>query len=128
MKKMQEIDPSVAIRRALTVLLCIICVMGIIFWAAISQAFTFKIENNVNQQVSYLLYIDESNIASGMIEALEVKTLPSKYNPDTYHIVWADPAEEWGSLATFEIPDTVTDGQTVTVSLDFVPLKITIIK
>ena len=93
-----------------------------------SHAFKFKLQNNVNQSVRYLLHTDERNISSGEIQANSTKALRGNHEPNMYHIVWYDPDEEWGSKAGFEVPETITPDQTIVVSLEFVPLKITIFK
>jgi len=110
-------------RRGIVAMMCVIILVP-----SIPQAFTFRIDNNIDKPVLYLLHTDELNIAAGEIEADGFQLLCCDHKPNKYHIIWYDPDEEWGSKASFEIPDTITEDKTVIVSLEFVPLKITIIK
>jgi hypothetical protein len=132
-----EIDPSSAIRKALTVILCIIVAAGILAFALLSHAFTFKLGNNLDTTVVCSLYkrgtpnrfTDRPGPHiryAGEIAPHKSITLSGTYTPGEYLVLWTDKDHEWDSTAEFEIPQDVSNA-TVTVSIDFVPFKITII-
>jgi hypothetical protein len=129
---MRQIDPSTAINRAIVIILCILVCAGIVLWAVIGQAFTFKIQNNLDQHVYYALYQDIRgqlfNMAGGELDGGAINAIRYDHNPGKYHIVWTDPAGDWDSRAVFEIPADTTNKDVATVSIEFVPLKITILK
>ena len=131
-----RIDPSSAARKAITVILCIFVCVGIIAWAVISHAFTFKIQNNLDQPVEYSLFrISEWDrapaplfVSEGMLDGGTNKMIDGTFYVGEYKILWTEPGDGWKSEAEFEIPSNITDGQEVEVSIDFVPMKITVLK
>ena len=109
-------------RRSIVVMICVTLLAA----PSLSYAFKFKIQNNIDQPVLYLLHTDEKNVSADEIGPNSTKTLCCDHDPNKYHIIWYDPNEEWGAKASFEIPGDTTRGQTVTISIDPVPLTITI--
>jgi len=132
----QPIDPSTAIRRALIVILCIFVCAGFVVWATISQAFTFKIENNLDATVVCGLFERDHDLSeypgpinrfTGEIKGHSSRQLIGAFESGKYFVFWHDINELWDTRAEFEIPPHVTN-EIVTVSIDFIPMKITVIK
>ena len=124
---MQIIDPTSAIRKALIVILCVMVAAALVLYASISQAFTFKVQNNLDLPVNYSLFVNAESI-NGQISPFSDHAIESNYPPGEYSIIWSDPNGEWDSEAVFEIPADTTENASVTVSIDFYPFHITVLK
>jgi len=98
-------------------------------------AFTFRIQNNVDQKIFYSLYERDHGIknypwpvqrAAGELSARQSIELSETYKPGMYDFKWRDPAGTWKTEIEIEVDPSVTDRHTVTVELNPIIFEIRI--
>jgi hypothetical protein len=100
--------------------------LATILVAVLALGFLFKVQNNTDQKINYLLYSIDHGLknvhrpfcyAGGELEPLGSRRLDYERDQGRYFIVWSGTGRDWSIRSDFDLSN-VESGSLVTVSMN----------